>query len=412
MFRSRREVCGLETQPLRPTVKIRLQLLKRINNEQDRLHDGKVRRLFRHALRIERQASDLRTQAVRHFAVAREDAITVDANPLRGVNQAKLHGEPIETGQPTADFPFRVHGYLSELLVKVCKIRFRDERRVAKDVMETIRRRRVIQLIAPANIICGSENPPGQRAIKVLERREGRGKRYAPIRGLLEFAMDIRKRRNAVLGKPHNLESFEKLLTGSALEEFSLPAIKDPPGLIFFGRVAPGRYGFALGHGPDQLDGNTTRVNAGTTLEPQPRGPFSNLTLHHKRGFFGKEARLNIPRFRNVSKPGFGALPVVVLRDTPRALMTIFRAKYQRSKEPTILAVRDRVASLKQMASLSLRTSRKSPATAGGFQGLESSAVTWPTSRNSAGLASTRATGPGSLCTSQRSSPSTPCPKP
>ena len=98
--------------------------------------------------------------------------------------------------------------------------------------------------------------------------------------------MHVGQAGDLVLGKMHDFESIEKLLTGAPLQEVSLPRIQYPPGLVFFRAIAPLRYAFALRHRLGELYGNAARISSRAAVVSQSLAGFNDVTFHDHLGSF------------------------------------------------------------------------------------------------------------------------------
>ena len=63
---------------------------------------------------------------MRHLAVTREDAIAVNANAFRGINQTELDREPIKAGEPTEFLFIGAARDLAEFLIEIREVWFCD----------------------------------------------------------------------------------------------------------------------------------------------------------------------------------------------------------------------------------------------------------------------------------------------
>src|ERR1035437_6989867 len=168
----------------RPADELALELIEGLHDPQDVLEMPDIVGLPGGLLRDERPFFDLVGERVQRLARAGDDAVAVDAQAARILHETEFHREPVEAREPLLEpgIPAGQRG-LADFLAKVGEARMHDHRRVAKDVMEAVRRRRVVELEALADIVGAWKNPPGEVTEKIVRIEQARGAGDLPACG-------------------------------------------------------------------------------------------------------------------------------------------------------------------------------------------------------------------------------------
>ena len=177
---------------------------------------------------------------MQRFALGRDDARTVDAQPLRRGNQAEFHRVPVQPGeilQRVRANSVRLDATAPIGLHEVGKQRIHQQRHVPEQIMEQVRFGDVVDLVRAADPPGHREAPVGQMIEEIQLRQQPFHTDQRPAGGRLQHRVERVEARNLGVVHAHCVLRLQELIAGPPDQQRALPPVQRAPGGMVVGAV-------------------------------------------------------------------------------------------------------------------------------------------------------------------------------